>query len=508
MLTWAWTKVHAHPQKARQIMFGNIKRNALFLKFVSLAVLATLVAGMLSIPAAAAPTATPTGSRLRALAGNFLIGYASPIGFNTRSDSATYKSVAASEFNILTPENDMKIDATEPQQNVFTFTAADQHVAFAQANGMQVHGHTLVWHSQVPTWLSGGAWTATTLTNVMYNHIDNVMGHYAGQILVWDVVNEAFEDTGAYRASFWYNTIGQTYIEKAFQRARAADPTALLAYNDYNIEALNAKSDAVYNMIADFKNRGIPIDAVGFQMHLTASGLDYNSLASNMQRFANLGVDIYITEMDVRIAKKPSAADLTAQAAIYSNVLDKCLLQPRCKALQVWGIPDKDSWVMSFFPGKGAPLLFDDNYNAKPAYYSVQTRLGGIPATATPGGPTPTRTPTPGPTNTPGPAGMHIGSLNVAVKVAGGGRHQGVVTVRIVDQNNVAVSGATVAGQWSGSATDTDSGSTDSTGAVVEYSNFSSITPGMFTFCVTSVTKSGVTYQSEANVATCASASY
>jgi endo-1,4-beta-xylanase len=489
-------------------MFRNIKTNASFLKLVSLTILAALVAGALFIPATAAPTGTPTGQRLRTLAGSFLIGYASRTGFNTMSDSATYKSVAASEFNILTPENDMKIDATEPQQNVFTFTAGDEHIAFAQANNMKVHGHTLVWHSQVPTWLSGGTWTATTLTNVMYNHIDNVMGHYAGQVYVWDVVNEAFEDSGAYRASFWYTTIGASYIEKAFQRARAADSTAFLVYNDYNIEALNAKSDAVYNMIADFKNRGIPIDGVGFQMHLTEAGINPASLASNMQRFADLGVDIYITEMDVRIPKKATSTDLANQATIYQNVLDKCLLQPRCKALQVWGIPDKYSWVMDFFPGKGAPLLFDDNYNAKPAYYSVQTRLANTPPTATPGGPTPTRTNTPGPTATPGAPGMHIGSINVAIQIAGGGRRQGVSTVRIVDQNNNAVSGATVEGQWSGAATDTDSGSTDSNGTVVKFSNFSSAASGTFTYCVTNVTKSGVTYQSGANVATCASASY
>lgn len=494
-------------------MFRSIKKNAL-LKFISLAVLVALVAAVLSMPAGAAPTATPTGSRLRDLAGSFLIGYASRTGFSTMSDAATYESVAASEFNFLTPENDMKWDAIEPQQNVFTYSAADEHVAFAQAHGMQVHGHTLVWHSQVPDWLSNGTWTATTLTNVMYNHIDNVMGHYAGQIVAWDVVNEAFEDTGTYRASFWYNTIGQTYIEKAFQRARAADPSALLVYNDYNAEELNAKSDAIYAMVADFKNRGIPIDGVGLQMHLTNAGLDYNSLASNMQRFANLGVDIFITEMDVRIPKKASSSDLALQATIYQNVTDTCLQQPRCKALQVWGIPDKYSWVMDYFPGKGAPLLFDDNYAAKPAYYAVQTSLGGIPATPTPGGPTPTNTPTPGPTNTPGPtatpgaAGMHIGNLNVVVQTAGGGRHQGAVTVRIVDQNGIAVSGATVAGQWSGAATDTDSGNTDSNGEVAEYSNFSKDATGTFTFCVTSVTKSGVTYQPEANVATCASAGF
>jgi endo-1,4-beta-xylanase len=382
---------------------NSIRKTNLWLRLFSIVLVLFLALNMTYVLAQAAPT----GQRLRALAGSFLIGYASRNNFWSMSDAAQYQEVARTEFNFMTPENAMKWDATEPSQNNFTFSQADQHVAFALNNNMKIHGHTLVWHSQLPSWVANGSWNSTTLTNVMYNHIDTVMNHWTdGQIAVWDVVNEAFNEDGSRRSSVFQNVIGNSYIELAFQRARAADSQTKLVYNDYNVETINSKSNAMYNMVADFKNRGVPIDGVGLQMHLAGS-IDYNSLAQNMQRFANLGVEIYITEMDVRYPTPISQANLQAQATVYSNVLARCRAQPACKALQVWGIPDKYSWVPDVFPGTGAPLLFDDNYNAKPAYYAVQSGLSGTtntptfqPPTNTPGpsSPTPTRTftPTPG----------------------------------------------------------------------------------------------------------------
>jgi GH35 family endo-1,4-beta-xylanase len=340
--------------------------------------------------------AAPSGQRLRVLAEQIgvLIGYASINNFNSMSDSSTYKEVARTEFNILTCENAMKMDALQPNQGSFNFGPADQHVQFAQSNGIEVHGHTLVWHSQSPSWIQNIG-NRNQLLDAMYTHIDTVLNHYRGEILVWDVVNEAFNEDGSYRTSFWYNTIGQDYIDLAFQRARQADPNAKLIYNDYNLCELGSKSNGAYNMIQSMVNRGIPIDGVGFQMHLTADGINGQSFADNMARFADLGLELYITELDVRINPQPSQGDLENQANIYREVMQTALAQPAVKSIQVWGIPDKHSWCMSVFPGTGAPLLFDDNYNAKPCYYAVQEELGqGSPATpqptATPAGPTPT----------------------------------------------------------------------------------------------------------------------
>lgn len=326
----------------------------------------------------------PAGQRLRTLAGKFLVGYASHDDFWTLPDAATYEATASSEFNILTPENQLKFAETEPQQNVFSFAAGDMHLQFAQAHGMQMHGHNLVWHSQLPSWLTGSTFTAAQLTAIMNNHIDNVVGHYKGKIAIWDVVNEALNDDGTLRASIWETTIGSQYIAMAFQRAHAADPNAILVYNDFNIETVNAKSDALFNLVSGFKQQGIPINAIGLQMHLTSGGIDISSLSSNMQRFAQLGLQIYITEMDVRYTTPISAANLQAQATIYTNVLNACLQQPACKGLQTWGFTDKYSWIPGTFPGLGDALEFDANYVAKPAYFALQSGLGGSTQGGTP----------------------------------------------------------------------------------------------------------------------------
>ncbi len=316
----------------------------------------------------------PTGQRLRTLAGSFPIGFAAESDFWNLPDAAQYQQTASSEFSMLTPGNQLKWDTVEPQQNTFNFAPGDMNGLFAQQHNMVFHGHTLVWHNQLPGWLTGGSWTAASLTAVLQNHVDKVVGHFKGKIAFWDVVNEAFNDDGTRRASMWQNIIGQPYIEIAFQRARAADPNAVLVYNDFNIETINAKSDAVFAMMRDFQSRGIPIDGVGLQTHLTAGGLDYAGLAANMQRFANLGLKIYISEMDVRETVPASAAALQSQATVYQNVLDRCLLQPACKGFTIWGFTDKYSWIPGTFPGLGAALPFDQSYNAKPAYFALQTQ--------------------------------------------------------------------------------------------------------------------------------------
>jgi endo-1,4-beta-xylanase len=338
--------------------------------FVLALLVVALLAGALSIRAATAQ------SGLRGVAGDFLIGYASTNDFWNLPDAAKYQEVAAREFNILTPENQMKFDAIHPERNTYNFEPADRHVAFAQQNGMQVHGHTLLWYQQLPGWLTNTNWSKDELIAVMNNHIDTVVGHYKGKVAIWDVVNEAFSDNndGQLRNnSIWNTVIGPQHIELAFQRARAADPSAKLLYNDYATEEINAKSDGVYKLVADFKQRGIPIDGVGFQMHITGDGLNYDSVARNFQRFADLGVEVYITEMDVRISAQPSDAELTKQAEVYRNITQLCRAQAACKGLQLWGFTDKYSWVPAFFQGMGSALIFDNNYQPKPAYTAMQS---------------------------------------------------------------------------------------------------------------------------------------
>src|SRR6185436_15798637 len=240
-------------------MFRNIKKNASSLKLMSLIVLVSLIAGILFMPATAATTLGAAAAQSGRYFGTALA--------SGKLGDTTYTNIANAEFNMITAENEMKIDATEPNHNQFNFTAADQIYNWATSHGKQVRGHTLAWHSQQPGWMQ--SLSGTALRNAMINHINGVMAHYKGNLPYWDVVNEAFNEDGTRRNSNLQQT-GNDWIEVAFRTARTADPAAKLCYNDYNIEnATYAKTVAVRNMIQDFKSRGVPIDCVGLQTHFT-----------------------------------------------------------------------------------------------------------------------------------------------------------------------------------------------------------------------------------------------
>jgi endo-1,4-beta-xylanase len=293
---------------------------------------------------------------------------------NSHLGEAAYVNTLDTEFRGLTPENEMKWDTTEPNRGQFNFGAADAIVSHAQSHGMKIRGHTLVWHSQLAPWVSRIT-TGSDLLAAMRNHITQVMTHFRGKIQYWDVVNEAFDGANR-RNSIFQQRIGNTYIEEAFRAARAADPAAKLCYNDFSTDGVNSKSTAIFNMVQDFRNRGVPIDCVGFQSHLIVNQVpgDYQA---NLQRFANLGVDVNITELDIRMPTPASSANLQAQANNFRTVVAACLAVSRCTSITTWGITDKFSWVPSTFAGQGAALLFDNNYAHKPAYATTLSALGG-----------------------------------------------------------------------------------------------------------------------------------
>ncbi|WP_405576837.1 endo-1,4-beta-xylanase [Streptomyces sp. NBC_01092] len=327
--------------------------------------LALGLAGLLTVAGAGALTGTAqAATTLGAAAAEKGRYFGAAVAANHLGEAA-YASTLNTEFNSVTPENEMKWDATEGTRGTFTFGSADQIVNHAQSRGMKVRGHTLVWHSQLPSWVA--ALGTADLRSAMNNHITQVMQHYKGKIHSWDVVNEAFQDgsSGARRSSPFQDKLGDGFIEEAFRTARAADPAAKLCYNDYNTDGVNAKSNAVYNLVRDFKSRGVPIDCVGFQSHFNSASPVPSDYQANLQRFADLGVDVQITELDIE-------GSGTAQAGSYSNVVRACLAVTRCTGITVWGVTDKYSWRAS-----GTPLLFDDNYAKKPAYGAVLTTLGG-----------------------------------------------------------------------------------------------------------------------------------
>src|SRR5580698_1265207 len=303
-----------------------------------------------------------------------------------------YASTLGTQYSMLEPENAMKWASIHPSQSTYNFAPGDQLVAFAQAHQMQTRGHNLCWEVYNPSWVNTLATTATPaqMSAALQDHITTVVSHYQGEVFAWDVVNEAVSDsqtgTGAVmKDSIWYNqpgigVTGTGYVEQAFRWAHAAYPNALLFYNDYNIEDQGAKFNAVYAMVKDFVARGVPINGVGIQMHInTGSYPSSAGFAKNIQMLAALGLQVHITEMDVRIPVDSSgnatAANLQAQAQTYQRILTICLQNPGCTAFQTWGFTDKHSWIPGSYPGFGDALPFDVNYQPKPAFNSLISTL-------------------------------------------------------------------------------------------------------------------------------------
>jgi GH35 family endo-1,4-beta-xylanase len=325
-----------------------------------------------------------------------------PLQVGTAADYADlnqigYTTVLSREYSVLQPENDMKWATIHPNPpgsaDEYNFVPGDGLVTFAQAHGMKVRGHNLVWYIDNPAWLTNGNYTAAELNQILHDHITTVVGHYKGQVFAWDVINEAIDDTtNELRNSIWYNQpgiglSGNGYIMQAFQWAHEADPDALLFWNEYGVEDINfAKSTALYNMVQELQSQGVPIGGVGLQMHITTdpdtttpAGLD-----ANIARLTALGLQVHITEMDVRLPVDEngvaSSADILAQAQRYHDIAAVCVKYPLCTLFQTWGFTDQYSWIPSFYPGYGAALPFDANYDPKPAYYSLRDLFtGGLP---------------------------------------------------------------------------------------------------------------------------------
>jgi endo-1,4-beta-xylanase len=307
--------------------------------------------------------------------------------------------IIKSQFNSISPENVLKWESVHPQPGKYDFGGADRYVQFGESNKMYVIGHTLVWHSQTPQWVFQGENDQPAARDVllerMRDHIFTVVGRYKGRVKGWDVVNEALNENGTLRNSPWRRIIGDDYLEKAFEFAHAADPSAQLHYNDYALEN-KPKRDGAIALIKKLQAKGIKIDCVGLQDHVKMDWPSAAQLDETISDFAKLGVKVMITELDVDMVPKTQrnhSADVTLNATgtggpdAYANGL------PEAKQLELaeryaelfhvyvkhradisrvtfWGVTDGNSWLNG--PGRvNYPLLFDRSGLPKPAFQAV-----------------------------------------------------------------------------------------------------------------------------------------
>lgn len=286
-----------------------------------------------------------------------------------------YGALATSaEFGIYTNENNLKWEITEPQPGVFNFAPAEQLFAIAAKTGKRMRGHTLAWHSQLAPWVEASNFSAPELRAVLKRHVQTEVGHFKGRVYAWDVVNEAFNEDGTFRESVWFNTLGEEFIELAFRWAHEADPHAKLYLNDFNFESITPKTDAAVALIKRLKAKGVPIHGVGAQSHLVVGTVPTDFRAA-LQRFADLGVDVALTELDIRGDLPETPAKLAQQAKDFRTAVDACLGVKRCVGITLWQFTDALSWIPGVFPTQGFGTPWDEKLSKKPAYTSISEAL-------------------------------------------------------------------------------------------------------------------------------------
>ncbi|KAI0734101.1 endo-1,4-beta xylanase [Irpex lacteus] len=346
------------------------------------------------IPGAAAPSSVPPPSQpssappsspssssaklqtVAKTAGKLYFGTATD---NSELSDAAYTAILDDNtmFGQITPANSMKWDATEPSQGQFTFSGADQIANLAKTNNMLLRGHNCVWYNQLPSWVSNGEFTTAQLTTIIQNHCSTLVSRYKGQVCMclihaWDVVNEPFNDDGTWRSDVFYNTLGTSFVQIALNAARQADPTAKLYINDYNIEYPGAKSTAMQNLVKSLKSANVPLDGIGLQSHFIVGGTpSASSLEQNMNAFTALGVEVAVTELDIRMTLPSTPALLAQQKTDYTTVISACQAVKGCVGVTVWDWTDKYSWVPSTFSGQGAACPWDQNFQKKPAFDGI-----------------------------------------------------------------------------------------------------------------------------------------
>lgn len=303
---------------------------------------------------------------------------------SSSSDNLGFKEVLLDEFNSITAENDMKVSNMFISPTTYDWSDGDAIVAYAKANGLRVHGHTLAWHNQQPSWFNSFSGTDEEFETAVMDYITATVAHFAEEkdsngnsiVASWDVFNEAFDPNASSNVLF---TKIDDVVAKCFTAARAGDPDVKLFYNDYNIAGSPDKRNNIINMVDDLISRDIPIDGIGMQMHLNHDW-PTSDLPAAIQDIANTGLLVHISELDVKVNYGGGQTSLTtersqAQANQYQNAayyFTTIVPAAQQHGITIWGFRDQDSWINNDWP-----LLFDNNFNPKLAYDGFVEGLKG-----------------------------------------------------------------------------------------------------------------------------------
>ncbi|KAG7529478.1 hypothetical protein FFLO_05620 [Filobasidium floriforme] len=321
--------------------------------------------------------AARTGRYFGTATNSFNVQGLSPVG--------PYNDVLDYEFaGALTPENEGKWEVIQPQENVFNFTGVDIIVEDAKRIGALVRGHNFVWHQQTPSYVTNIT-DPEVLKQTLRTHVEAVAGRYKDDWAYLDVINEPLFENGTFRDSVWYNLLGEDYLEFALRTVHEVAPNIKLGINDYNIESVNEKSMAYARIAKNLLDKGAPLHFIGFESHFVG-GQTPQDIAASMKQFTDLGLEVPLTELDVRVSVGPedvaNATGLTVQASDYGSSVQACVDNPLCPGVTVWQFYDPISWIPGVFPGEGAALPYDAAYKPKPAYGAIEGVLKGAKKSA------------------------------------------------------------------------------------------------------------------------------
>lgn len=302
-----------------------------------------------------------------------------PLELNSNTN---YSIVATRQYNSITPENIFKPSYLHPERNLFYWDQADSLVTFCNKKNKRLHGHTLIWHQQLPDWITSFNGNEEEWNDLFKKHIQTIISHFKGKVAAWDVVNEAFTEDGTLRNTIWLQKIGPSYIEKAFIYAKETDNNVLLFYNDFNLEFNPTKLNTVISYFNSLRNRGVKVDGIGLQMHISIQYPELSQIAKALKNTASNNYKIHLSELDISVNPTGKGVDLNSDIFIRQANLLKSIVKLYDElpkeyqyGITFWGVSDANSWIRNFYKRIDYPLLFDENYQPKPAYCYLKQAL-------------------------------------------------------------------------------------------------------------------------------------